>query len=76
MRKSPCCSQGSRSSPIERNAGSQGHELANLAQALNGYLELASARTDDELAVRYLANARLAAQRICEMARSLQAAEE
>ena len=38
------------------------HELANMVQALTGNLELLSTQTTDENALRYLANARAAAE--------------
>jgi hypothetical protein len=47
------------------------HNLRNLTQVVNGNLELIAARTDDELALRYLANAKLAAQLITELAQGL-----
>jgi len=37
------------------------HQLGNLAQALNGYLELLAMRTKDEASVRYIESARIAA---------------
>ena len=47
------------------------HELGNLLQVVNGNLELVAQRTTDEAALRYLANARAAAERLTELARSL-----
>lgn len=47
------------------------HTLANMVQALNGNLELLSTQTTDETALRYLANARAAAQNLEELTRRL-----
>ena len=47
------------------------HNLRNLTQVVAGNLELVAARTDDELTLRYIANARLAAQLITELAQGL-----
>jgi hypothetical protein len=48
------------------------HNLRNLIQVVNGNLELIAARADDELTLRYLANAQTAAQLIAELARNLE----
>jgi len=48
------------------------HELANLVQAVSGNLELIAARTTDETALRYIANARSAAQQLAELTAKLQ----
>ena len=48
------------------------HELANLVQAVSGNLELIAARTTDETALRYIANARSAAQQLTELTTRLQ----
>jgi signal transduction histidine kinase len=47
------------------------HQLGNLLQVVNGNLELIAHRTTDEDALRYLANARAAAEQLTELARSL-----
>ena len=47
------------------------HQLGNLLQVVNGNLELAVQRTTDEVALRYLANARTATQQLTALARSL-----
>ena len=49
------------------------HNLRNLIQVVSGNLELVGGRTDDELALRYLANAKLAAQLIMELTEGLEA---
>ncbi len=56
----------------DRHRGALAHELANLVQALTGNLELAAARTSDEQAMRYIANARAAARQLEELTRKLQ----
>ena len=47
------------------------HRLGNLLQVVNGNLELVAQRTTDETSLRYLANARAAAEQLTELARSL-----
>ena len=47
------------------------HQLGNLLQVVNGNLELIAQRTTDESALRYLANARAAAEQMTELARTL-----
>lgn len=47
------------------------HQMGNLLQVVNGNLELIALRTTDEAALRYLANARTAAEQLTELARSL-----
>ena len=47
------------------------HQLGNLLQVVNGNLELVAQRTTDEAALRYLGNARNAAEQLTELARSL-----
>ncbi len=47
------------------------HQLGNLLQVVNGNLELIAQRTTDEAALRYLANARAAAEQLTELARTL-----
>ena len=47
------------------------HELGNLLQVISGNLELVASRTSDETALRYLANARAAAEQLTELARRL-----
>lgn len=47
------------------------HQLGNLLQVVNGNLELIAQRTTDEATLRYLANARTAAEQLTELARGL-----
>jgi two-component sensor histidine kinase len=47
------------------------HRLGNLLQVISGNLELVASRTSDEAALRYLANARVAAEQLTELARRL-----
>jgi len=47
------------------------HRLGNLLQVVNGNLELVAQRTTDKAALRYLGNARAAAEQLTELARSL-----
>jgi signal transduction histidine kinase len=47
------------------------HQLGNLLQVVNGNLELIAQRTTDEAALRYLANARAAAEQLTELTRKL-----
>jgi signal transduction histidine kinase len=47
------------------------HDLGNLLQVVSGNLELLALRTTDEAALRYLANARAAAEQLTELARRL-----
>ena len=56
---------------IDANAAGLAHALANLAQVVNGNLELIAARTTDEPSLRYLENARAAAHQLTELARKL-----
>jgi signal transduction histidine kinase len=55
----------------ELHRGALAHELANLMQALSGNLELIAARTTDEQALRYIANARAAARQLEDLTRKL-----
>lgn len=55
----------------ERLLDGLAHNLRNLIQVVNGNLELVASRTEDELALRYLTNAKLAAQLIAELAEGL-----
>jgi len=55
----------------ELNPGALAHELANLVQAVSGNLELIAARTEDDQAARYIANARAAARQLEELVRKL-----
>jgi signal transduction histidine kinase len=48
------------------------HQLGNLLQVVSGNLELIAQRTTDETALRYIANARLAAEQLTELTRTLQ----
>jgi two-component sensor histidine kinase len=55
-----------------RERGSRiAHQLGNLLQVVNGNLELIAQRTTDETALRYLANARAAAEQLTALARTL-----
>lgn len=47
------------------------HQICNLVQAVNGYIELAARRTQDEDTLRFLANARAAADQLIEVCRQL-----
>lgn len=47
------------------------HKLGNLLQVVNGNLELIAQRTTDETALRYVANARAAAEQLTELTRGL-----
>jgi two-component sensor histidine kinase len=47
------------------------HQLGNLLQVVNGNLELVAQRTTDEAALRFLANARAAAEQLTELTRAL-----
>lgn len=47
------------------------HQLGNLLQVVSGNLELIAQRTTDEATLRYLANARTAAEQMTELARTL-----
>ena len=47
------------------------HQLGNLLQVVNGNLELVAQRTTDDTALRYLANARTAAEQLTELTRTL-----
>lgn len=47
------------------------HDLANLVQVVGGNLELIAARVTDEPTLRYLENARAAAQQLTELSRRL-----
>lgn len=47
------------------------HQLGNLLQVVNGNLELIAQRTTDETTLRYVANARAAAEQLTELARTL-----
>lgn len=47
------------------------HQLGNLLQVVNGNLELIAQRTTDEGTLRYVANARAAAEQLTELARAL-----
>jgi two-component sensor histidine kinase len=47
------------------------HKLGNLLQVVNGNLELAAARVDDERLRGYLANAQEAAEQLTELAHGL-----
>lgn len=47
------------------------HQLGNLLQVVNGNLELIAQRTTDESTLRYVANARAAAEQLTELTRGL-----
>ncbi len=47
------------------------HQLGNLLQVVNGNLELIAQQATDEATLRYLANARAAAEQLTELARGL-----
>jgi signal transduction histidine kinase len=52
-------------------AGAPHHDLMNLLQAVQGYLELLAGRTEDETSQRYVANARTAAEQMADAIRAL-----
>lgn len=60
-----------RKEAVHELASRLAHQLGNLLQVVNGNLELIAQRTTDEDALRYLANARAAAEQLTELARSL-----
>ncbi|HYD25770.1 MAG TPA: hypothetical protein VEB68_13340 [Croceibacterium sp.] len=60
-----------RRAAMERNAHGLAHELANCIQVIGGNLELIAARTTDAQTLRYLENARAAAQQLAELTRRL-----
>jgi hypothetical protein len=55
----------------ERSLRSFAHEFANLMQVVNGNLELLGTRVVDQPGLRYLANARAAAEQLSELSREL-----
>ena len=60
-----------RDEAVRSFAAGLAHQLGNLLQAVNGNLELVAQRTTDETALRYLANARAAADQLTELTRTL-----
>ena len=62
-----------RSEALRELSSRLAHQLGNLLQVVNGNLELVAQRTTDEAALRYLANARAAAEQLTELARALPA---
>ena len=60
-----------RREAVHELAARLAHRLGNLLQVVNGNLELVAQRTTDETSLRYLANARAAAEQLTELTRSL-----
>jgi len=60
-----------REEAVRAFAAGLAHQLGNLLQVVNGNLELIAQQTTDETVLRYLANARAAAEQLTELARSL-----
>jgi signal transduction histidine kinase len=56
---------------VRKLAARLAHQLGNLLQVINGNLELIAQRTTDETTLRYIANARTAADQLTELTRSL-----
>lgn len=56
---------------VQELASRLAHQLGNLLQVVNGNLELIALRTTDEATLRYIANARAAAEQLTELARDL-----
>lgn len=57
--------------PIEANEATLAHELANCVQVITGNLELIAAHCSDEPTLRYVGNARVAAQQLTELTERL-----
>lgn len=68
---SPLEAERLRDEAVQELAARVSHRLGNLLQVVNGNLELIAQRTTDETTLRYLANARTAAEQLTELARSL-----
>ena len=60
-----------REEAVRQFAAQLAHQLGNLLQVVNGNLELIAQRTADETTLRYLANARAAAEQLTELTRGL-----
>jgi len=60
-----------REEAVRELAARLAHQLGNLLQVVNGNLELLAQRTTDESALRYLDNARAAAEQLTELTRAL-----
>jgi signal transduction histidine kinase len=60
-----------REEAVRKFAAGLAHQLGNLLQVVNGNLELIAQQTTDEAVLRYLANARAAADQLTELARRL-----
>jgi hypothetical protein len=56
---------------VRKLAARLAHQLGNLLQVINGNLELIAQRTTDETTLRYVAHARIAAEQLTELTRSL-----
>ena len=56
---------------VREHATHLAHQLGNLLQVVNGNLELIAQQTTDETVLRYLANARAAAEQLTELTRAL-----
>jgi len=57
--------------PIDSNRSGLAHELANLVQVVSGNLELIAVRTTDPNILRYVENARSAAEQLTTLTRKL-----
>jgi hypothetical protein len=57
--------------PKAPDSGDLGHEICNLVQVIDGYLELASRESMDAAVRRYLTHARTAAEQLVDLSRLL-----
>lgn len=62
--------------PVDLDVSELAHSLANVVQVVSGNLELLAARTNDPKALRYVENARTAAEQLAELTRKLRAGGE
>jgi signal transduction histidine kinase len=58
---------------VREHAAHLAHQLGNLLQVVNGNLELIAQQATDDTLLRYLANARAAADQLTELTRALSA---
>ena len=70
-RPSAGAAERQREEAVRTFAAGLAHQLGNLLQVVNGNLELIAQQTSDEAVLRYLANARAAAEQLTELARNL-----
>jgi two-component sensor histidine kinase len=68
---SPAEADRRRDEAVRALASRVAHQLGNLVQVVSGNLELIAQRTTDETALRYLENARAAADQLTALARTL-----